>query len=101
MTSQYLDLTFAVLVEYNGIHKPMVLAIDEDPEPLFQDIRHLFDAKDDPKKNKEMKVTWGHGSPKHGPGESKLDSRNITALLRLVKSRNGVDLIATSKYSKY
>ena len=99
--SEYLDLTFSVMVEYNGKFQPMIITMNEEREPLFQDIRHLLAKKDeeyDPEKKDmpKMKVVWGHGRPKNSPEEIELENSNIIAMLRLVRSRNGVDYIAAS-----
>ena len=107
----YLDFTFSVMVECNGHHMPMVVVIDEVCDKLFHDIQNLYAKtdhakvskwKNDPKKDEEnkknMRVVWGHGCPKYASEEFVLDDSNLVATLRLVKSRNGVDVIATSKY---
>lgn len=102
---RFLDLTLSVMVEWNGHHMPMVLAIDEECETLFDDIQNVYaktnDAKERKRKNddskkKHMKVVWGQGFYKDVTEESVLDDSNMVATLRLLKSRNGADLIATS-----
>ena len=88
------------MVEWDGKFRPMILTMDEHCETLFQDIRQLLADKDEkfnPKK-KQLKVVWGHGRPINSPEQIKLEDSNIIAILRLMKSRNGVDYVATTKY---
>lgn len=88
------------MVEYDGNHKPMVLVINEDRDALFQDILYLFGKQNDKydPEEKDVMVVWGHGHPKNGAGLTVLENSNMIATLRLMKARNGVDFIATSKY---
>lgn len=101
--NDYLDVTFSVMVEYDGDFQPMVLTMNERCEPLLEQIRHLLAKKNeqyDPEK-KQLKVVWGHGRPAGSPDKTDLTDSNITAMFRLVKARNGVDYIATTKHTDH
>ena len=40
--SQYLELTFSVVVSCWVVFEPVVIAIDENYDDLFRDIQHVF-----------------------------------------------------------
>ena len=52
--SQYLELTFSVVVSCNQTFEPVVIAIDENYDDLFHDIQHTLDTPH----TKMMKVHW-------------------------------------------
>lgn len=109
-TSQYLELTFSVMVHCGITSEPVVLAIDEDYETLFDDFHRIFvepqvtESGSKPNKRTEgrmtkMKVVWGRAEKEFviDPGwGSVMKTGNITAMLRLLKSRNGKDYIRMS-----
>ena len=104
-TVQYLELTFSIMVFCCGTREPVVLAIDEHYDSLLHDIQHIFvkagTAENEKviknaKKMTHMTVSWGiggtTGKPYHDPS-FEVNRNNITAMLRLLKSRNGVDFL--------
>ena len=94
--SQYLDLTFSVMVLctaevnhlYTMIWKPVVLAIDEDYDTLLSDLGSIFVADS---KLTRMKVCWEapRGQSSSWPQEADMNKETIPAMLRLLKSLNG------------
>lgn len=106
-TSQYLELTFSIMVHCGTTSEPVVLAIDEDYEKLFDDFHRIFgkprvtESASKPKRSTDgretqMKVVWGRAEKEFviDPGwGSVMKTGNITAMLRLLKSRNGKDYI--------
>lgn len=88
-TTQYLEFTFSVMVNHSRIAKPFVLAIDEDYKTLLKNFQDLYDYK----KIDSISVVWGVGKPPCVKDRIPLTSENITAMLRLLKSRGGVDTI--------
>lgn len=106
-TSQYLELTFSVMVHCGTTSEPVVLAIDEDYETLFDDFQRIFveppvtenankQKKPTGRRMTQMKVAWGRAEKEFviDPGwGSTMKTGNITAMLRLLKSRNGKDYI--------
>ena len=107
-TAQYLELTFSVMVRCCGsICHFVVLAIDEDYETLRNDFNQMSVEPTSPfvpkplvkKCMTQIKVVWGTAGAQdywveqHTWG-SDMKSGNIIAMLRLMKSRNGMDCIA-------
>ena len=104
--SEYLKLTFSVLIWCRDSWEPIVLAIDEDYDTLFDDFHTIFgepreiaamSKKPVQRRLTRMRITWGkvgaQGSwPDHHPG-SYVKADNLVAMLRLLKSRNGNDYI--------
>ena len=90
-----------------GTCHPVVLAIDEDYEALLNDFNQMFVEPTSPfvpkplvkKCMTQMKVVWGKAGAQdywveqHTWGFN-MKSGNIIAMLRLLKSRNGLDYIA-------
>ena len=107
-TSQYLELTFSVMVHCGDTFEPVVLSIDEDYEALLDDLHKIFveprmtASASMPKRRmktylSQMKVVWGKAAKSEfvmEPGwGSMIKTENIIAMLRLLKSRNGKDYI--------
>ena len=89
-TSQYLELTFSVRVKYHNISEPVVLAIDEDYETLLDDFQTILFGS--AKMNlPRMRAIWGTQGV--CDWEPVMTTGNMTAILRLLKSRNGKDYI--------
>ena len=107
-TSQYLELTFSIMVRSRGSTcHPVVLAIDEDYETLRNDFFQMLVEPTSPfvpnplvkKCMTQMEVVWGKAGAQDYWVEQHiwgftLKSSNITAMLQLKKSRNGSDNIA-------
>jgi len=94
-TLEYMELTFSIIVMCNGLRAPVVVAIEEDISTLMADIQRMFHNKLNNRKIFELRVEWC-GSPASrdfGSGFH-LSNGNATAMLRLLKSRNGVDTIS-------
>ena len=95
-TSQYLELTFSVRIDYHNISEPVVLAIDEDYEMLLHDFQTIFIG---PGRNRLIQMRAiretadGKGALSHYDWKAIMNTGNITAMLRLLKSRNGKDYI--------
>ena len=89
-SSEYLELTFSVMIRYHGTTQPIVLAIDEEYETLFDDFEDIFDNS--VMRVQEMSVIWGKDWILQFE-ESRVTKSSITAMLRLLKSRNGKDYI--------
>ncbi|KAF6241749.1 hypothetical protein HO173_000461 [Letharia columbiana] len=91
------------MVLYQGSLEPVVLAIDEDYDTLLQDFHHIFV---NPKIKERMKrentrmglmeivwwKKWGGGALP--PYDSLVTCGNIIAMLRHLKSKNGMDYIS-------
>ncbi|CAD6582975.1 MAG: hypothetical protein ASARMPRED_001118 [Alectoria sarmentosa] len=90
---EYLELTFPVMI-FCGFFEPVVLAIDEDHDTLLSDLQRIFNVR-----TREMRVVWGDGWGGGSMGRdlammgSVVQPGNITAMLRLLKSKNGADYI--------
>lgn len=95
-TSQYLELTFSVRINYGYISEPVVLAIDEDYETLLHDFPTMF-LGPGRQRSIQMRAIWetadGKGALSHYYWTAIMNTGNITAMLRLLKSRNGKDYI--------
>jgi len=93
-TLEYVELTFSIMVLCNGLRGPVVVAIDEDISTLISDIQRLFHNRLSNTRVTELRIDWC-GAPGSGFGSgSHLNNGNATAMLRLLKSRNGVDSIS-------
>lgn len=111
--SQYLESTFSIMVHCGTTSEPVVLAIDEDYQTLFKDIYRIFydpqgnESASKPKRpteerKTEMRVVWGRAEKEFAidPGWGFIITKgNITAMLRLLKSRNGRDYIRIGRGS--
>ena len=102
--SQYLELTFSIMVKFHYIFNPVVLTIDEDYDALFKDFYNIFVVPRIKvlKKGTEggrmtgMEVFWKPPFETYGWRSTDMTADNITAMLRLLKSRNGKDHIVLS-----
>ncbi len=92
--SQYLELTFSVVVSGNGSFEPVVIAIDENYDDLFHDIQHTLD-RPHTKMEVHWEKNWGKWMKDDGQ-TSEVNNSNIGAILRLLKSRNGLGCICIS-----
>lgn len=96
MNSQYLELTFSIRIDFHSISEPVVLAIDEDYETLMHDFQTMFLG---PGRYRliEMRPIWetadGKGPLSRYYWTASMNTGNIIAMLRLLKSRNGKDYI--------
>lgn len=70
----------------------LVVAIDEDYKTLLNDVQKAFSRSllNSNTRIKELRVSWGQRDFESG---TSLDSGNIIAMLRLMKSRGGQDVI--------
>ncbi len=100
--SQYLELTFSVGVAWSYAYSPdimpVVVAIDENYADFLRDNQHMLGSTT---KRTAMKVhwekkCWGGWVKKDHETASEVNDSNITAILRLLKSRNGVGCIRLS-----
>ncbi|CAD6594140.1 MAG: hypothetical protein ASARMPREDX12_008302 [Alectoria sarmentosa] len=105
-TSQYLELTFSIMVRYGSTFEPVVIAIDEDYDTLLDDFNYIFRQIFHSSRSlglKKMKVVWENGWKErwNSIGSRELDRKwdstvetsNITAMLRLLKSQSGMSYI--------
>ena len=87
------------MVKYGSISEAVVLAIDEDYETLFDDI-HTILLGSGRRSMTRMRAFWGTPGGKADwwgyEWQAVMNTGNITAMLRLLKSRNGVDYIQVS-----
>lgn len=102
-TLEYLEITFSVMVFYQGTLEPVVLAIGEDYDTLLQDFHHIFANQKIKEKMKRentrmglMEIVWWK---KWGGGalplyDSLVTCGNTIAMLRHLKSKNGMDYIS-------
>ena len=107
--SQYLELTFSVMVQYRNSWGPVVIAIDEDYDTLLDDFHHMFvepkmtETANMPKRPMNrampsMTVQWEKGYLdawvlSNRQKSSVVHTGNIIALLRLLKSQSGMNFI--------
>ncbi len=89
---EYMEMTFSILIMCNNMKEPLVVAIDEDFNTLLGDVQRMFCISliYSTTRIKELKIglgTWEFG------GNPSLNSGNIVAMLRLLKSRNGKDML--------
>lgn len=89
---EYMELTFSVMVMCNNLRGPLVVAVNETFPSLLDDIRRMFKSRFSSTEPKELRVSWSSGARDFGSNFT-LNSGNITAMMRLMKSRNGVDMI--------
>ncbi|KAK3172028.1 hypothetical protein OEA41_004112 [Lepraria neglecta] len=91
---EYIELTFSIMVIANNLRAPIVISIDEDVETLIKDISRMFNngLMLSTSRIKELRINWYSGSQDFGSGFH-LSNGNVTAMLRLLKSRGGVDTI--------
>ena len=91
---EYYELTFPLLISYNDVRKPIVVAVDEQFDVLLKDIERLFGIKFETltRRVKELRVSFSNVNFGGGKGDV-LNETNITAMLRLLKARNGADTI--------
>ena len=105
-TSQYLELTFSIMVRSGSTFEPIVIAIDEDYDTLLDDFDYIFRQIFSSSRSlglKKMKVVWENGWKKawNSIGSHEVDRKwhstveasNITAMLRLLKSQSGMSYI--------
>ena len=100
---EYLALTFSIMVTCNNHQGPFVVAIDEDLHTLNGDIQRAFPRWNNPLRASgsqprimELSVNWGqqvYGHKDFKDTKSILQKENIVAMMRLLKSRNGKDVI--------
>lgn len=89
--SEYYQMTFSIIFAHNNIRSAVVIALDEDLETLIGDIQRMFVHKLNPVRVKQLRVYTSGGLDLGN--SAVLDNENMTATLRLLKSRNGVDTI--------
>ncbi len=104
-TSQYQEHTISIMVLCHGTFEPVVLGIDEEYGKLMDDFHRMLA---DPSASKKpmgrwitsMKVvwerSWGGQDLQLARGGTLVTGNNITAMLHLLKSRNGNDYIELS-----
>ena len=82
------------MVMANCLRAPIVISIEEDVETLINDISRMFNngLMLSGSRIKELRISWYSGSQDFGSGFH-LGKGNVTAMLRLLKSRGGVDTI--------
>lgn len=91
---EYMELTFSIMIMSNSLRAPVVVAIDEDISTLISDIQRMFHNRLNTKKITELRIEWcGSGASRDFGSGFHLSSGNATAMLRFLKSRNGVDTI--------
>lgn len=88
--------------KYYSTYKPPVLVIDEDYGTLLRDLLNMFDDASMARgvEARRMSVVWekSHEEPSllFPIADSEVTEDNITAMLRLLKSKNGIDQIHLS-----
>ena len=87
---EYLALTCSLMFTCNSTIKPLVVAIDEDFDILLDDIQRYFGISPGFMRLKELHVHWG---PRTFGVKGLLQRENIVAMMRLIKSRNGQDMV--------
>ena len=92
---EYHELTFAAMFSHHGVKKVMVIAIDEELDVLIKDIQRIYGPSYFlPISQLRADLTYGVLNPKNIGNGEQLSDENITAYLRFIKSRNGVDIIS-------
>lgn len=91
-TLEYMELTFSLMFMCNNMRGPMVVAVDEDFNTLLGDVQRKFCGSliYSTTRLKELKISW---AARDFGSSFALNSDNIVAMLRLLKSRNGQDMI--------
>ena len=87
--TQYFDHTFSILVSSRATREPVVMSINEDYEALVHDLSSMFGNA------RLISVDWGKDLP-YANSVHELNTKNTTAMLRLLKSRSGKDWIRFS-----
>lgn len=89
---EYLELTFSVMFLCNNMRAPLVVAIDENFNTLLADVQRMLGGSliYSTTRIKELRISWGG---RDFGSSFLLTSGNIEAMLRLLKSRNGQDMI--------
>ena len=92
---EYYELTFSLLFSHNGVKKVIVVAVDEELNTLLKDVQRIFSTRLSlstlSNRIGELRVSLS-GIHSFGKDDA-LHDGNITAMLRFVKSRNGVDIV--------
>ena len=81
------------MINCYGARAPVVLAIDEDITILKDDIKNIFRNQFHTKNITDVRVDWCGTPASRDFGSVSLTPKNTTAVLRLLKSRGGVDMI--------
>ena len=91
---EYYELTFSLLFSHNGIKKVIVVAVDEETDNLLRDVQRIFSTRLVFRSGyiSQLRVTLS-GLLSFGDNGDLLNDGNITAMLRFLKSRNGLDMI--------
>ena len=91
---EYHELTFAVMFSHHSIKKVMVIAIDEELDTLIKDVQRIYGPSYFVLISQlRVDLAYGSGNNKSVGNGDRLSEENITAYLRFIKSRNGVDMI--------
>ena len=92
---EYHELTFAAMFSHHSTKKIMVIAIDEELDALIKDVQRIYGPSYFGAIS-QLRVDFAYGSAIGkivGEGE-RLSDENVTAFLRFIKSRNGLDVIS-------
>ena len=84
---EYLKATFSIMIQYGASVRPYMISVGEDYDTLMSSLRNLFDLRDRfvvQVRFKVLEKRWGIPN---------LTETNIKPMLRLLKSRNGVDML--------
>ena len=89
---EYMELTFSIMVMCNNLRGPLVVAVNESFNILLDDIQRMFSSHLSSTKPKELRISWSSSARDFGSNFT-LNSGNMVAMMRLLKSRGGVDMI--------
>lgn len=92
---EYHALTFAVMFSHHSIKKVMVIAVDEELDTLVKDVQRMYGSSYFVLISQlRVDLAYGSGNNKSVGSGERLSEENMTAYLRFIKSRNGVDMIS-------
>ena len=83
------------MFSHHGTKKVMVIAIDEELESLIKDVQRIYGSSFFAAISQlRVELAGGLVSIKNGGSGERLSDENVTAYLRFLKARNGVDVIS-------
>ena len=92
---EYHELTFAAMFTHRGIKKVLVITIDEELDSLIKDVQRIYGPSYfEPISQLRVELGYGSAIIKNVGNGERLCEVNVTAYLRFVKARNGVDVIS-------